>query len=278
MGDLDDFTSEIELQIDSNAGHLGSPREITEASAHATHREIGGWGTNGKVTHLEHGTYGGAPASLICFKFNYLFKDGGRRFSSSEIRVTFSKTEDDTQSNAGITPVVISLTPKLIRGQTIQAAISHEVSMGASFPSTQSLVGAGVSAGYKRVEAFSKDYSLQIKGFPWSSGKEGQEIENIAIWKVTENPKQGEGIPNELSLGVIVRHGGGTFHGTVEIKVKTWSNISLFGWPWPKPNPLVFRPSVSLGVATGVKDFAELTGEDWTKLVPFVSPGLVEDF
>jgi hypothetical protein len=103
-----------------------------------------------------------------------------------------------------------------------------------------STVGAGASIGYERVPDFKKEYSMEIKGIPWCSGDE--DVENMVIWKAVENSRQADVILNELNAAVVVQHDGKPFHGVPEVVTWTKSGIELFGWPWPKPDPFVFRP------------------------------------
>ena len=87
--------------------------------------------------------------------------------------------------------------PKQLRGRTIPVKTSQEVTVGLDpslGPVTASLAGLCASASFKKVEEFSKDYSMQLKGQIWTSGKHPNVVSNIVTWKVTENRKQAEGI------------------------------------------------------------------------------------
>lgn len=56
----------------------------------------------------------------------------------------------------------------------------------------------------------------------------------------------------------------------MEIKATTESNPRLFGWPSPKPNPPIFKPTVSLGVPANLTPYDELKDEHWESLAPLV--------
>jgi hypothetical protein len=218
-----------------------------------------------QITHLEHGSYERRPASLVCFQLHFRFNsEGSSRFSSSEVHMTFTGAQGASsgQSNLTSTPVVKIVKPKQLRGRITPVKTSRETSLG---PVAASLAGLGASASFKKVEEFSKDYSMQVRGQIWTSGSHPNVVGNIVTWKVTENRKQAEGIATELTLGVIVSHDGAPFHGTMKIKAST-TYSRIFWWPWSETNPLIFRPTVSLGPAVGVSSFEDMTDEHWETL------------
>ena len=272
MDNSEEVSSEIELQVDRKSGHLGPPKEITSTSSNATHRglSIVRCGARSKVTHLQHGICGGKPASLICFRLFFRFDSSSSRFTKTEVKVSFERQESqEPASGPSELPLVAKFAPVHVRGRVTEAAISQKMStsLDASIaPTAASIFGIGPSIGYERVRDFKKEYSMEIKGIPWPSGDE--DVENMVIWKVAENARQADGIPNELNVAVVVQHDGKPFHGVVEILTWTKSGVKLFGWPWPKPNPLVFRPTVSIGPPIDVATFDDLTDEQLYGLVP----------
>ena len=48
MDNTTNFSSTIDLEVDSDAVHLGTPQEVTEASPHAAKHELAGWGSEHK--------------------------------------------------------------------------------------------------------------------------------------------------------------------------------------------------------------------------------------
>lgn len=276
MDETSNFSSTVDLQVDTKSGHLGTRKEIGPDSSHANQRNLGRRGVRGNVVHLEHGIYADRPASLISMKFFFLH-DGAQssgRFNKAEIRVSFDKIldEDIAPATASV-PAVKHFSPSLIQGRSTQALISERasVSLDASVaPAVASVASLGASAGYASTHTFDREYQVRITGIPWCSSSHNKEVENTVIWKLTENAKQAEGIPLELNVALLVQHDGFPFQGTVEIKAWTKSNMRLFGWPWPKPNPLIFKPTVSLGLPAGLASYDELKDEHWKRLAPFV--------
>lgn len=276
MDEVNNFSSTVELQVDTNSGHLGTRKEIGPDSSHANQRSFGRRGVRGNVVHLEHGTYAGGPASLISMKF-YFLHDGAEssgRFNKAEIRVSFDKIlDEDIAPEKASVPAVKHFSPSLIQGRPTQALVSERASVGLDAsvaPAVASVAGLGASVGYSSTHTFDREYQVKIKGIPWCSSSHNKEVENTVIWKLTENAKQAEGIPLELNVALLVQHDGFPFEGTVEIKAWTKSNVRLFGWPWPKPNPLIFKPTVSLGLPAGLASYDELKDEHWERLAPFV--------
>ena len=276
MDETDNFSSTVELQVDSKAGHLGTRKEIGPNATHANQREFGRRGVRGNIVHLEHGVYAGRPASLIGIKFFFLH-DGAEssgRFTKAEIKVAFDKIlDEDIAPVSASVPAVKLFCPVLIQGRPTQALISEKasVSLDASVaPAVASIAGLGASAGYSSTHTFEREYQVKIKGIPWCSSSHNKEVENMVVWNIIENAKQAEGIPSDLNVALLVQHDGFPFQGTVEIKATTKSNLRLFGWPWPKPNPLIFKPTVSLGVPVDLASYDELKDEHWERLAPFV--------
>ena len=49
MDNINNFSSTIDLEVDSDAVHLGTPQEVTEASPHAAKHELAGWGVRAQI-------------------------------------------------------------------------------------------------------------------------------------------------------------------------------------------------------------------------------------
>ena len=277
----DSFSSTVKLQVDGKSGHLGAPKEITSTTPRAALRDFADLGIRGTITHLEHGTYDSQPAALIALKSLFLFDStsGTGRFTKAEIRVAFDALKDPTKTKeqkkaSSPSPKVMRFCPVLIQGRSTRVAISNsvEAKIDASLtPAVASIAGVGLSGGYSVTHHFDRDYEMMIKGIPWSIADHDSdnEVDNAVIWKITENAAIGKGIPDEFNFAILVQHNGGPFQATVEIKVWTKAGVRLFGWPWPKPDPLNFRPSASLGRQLGLRTFDELEDDHWERLAPY---------
>ena len=276
------FSSTVQLRVDGKSGHLGTPKEITSSTPRAASRDFADLGIRGTVTHLEHGIYESKPAALMALKSLFLFDtSASSRFTKAEIRIAFDALQDPKTKEGKVlsstTPTVIRFCPVLLQGRSTHVAVSNivEAKVDASLaPTIASLAGLGVSGGYSVTERFDKDYEMTIKGIPWSISDHGSddEVDNAVIWKITENAAAGKGIPDEFNFALLVQHGGGPFQVTVEIKVWTKAGVRLFGWPWPKPDPLIFRPSASLGKPCGLMTFDDLEDKHWEALAPYEGP------
>ena len=270
------LSSEVELEIDGSSGHLRSatPKEIREGAQRATFRQLGKWGAQGNVTHLQHGTLTGRPASIVAFDFRFLFEaDGGSsRFSKAKVVVTF-----EPASKSAPPPVVKRFGPKLMEGPVTRARIveQNEFSAGVNVP-TGAPVEVGASA--KRVDGaeYLQDHRVRIDGKKWSSDEDAED-DNMVIWNLSENSKQGDGIPSDFKVALLVQHEGKPFHAVVKVRATTKSSLALFGWPWPKPKPLVLNPDVALGEPIGVIKFDELTNEHWESLIDLQGAGDVSE-
>ena len=275
------FSSSIQLEVDRKSSYLGAPKDISNVTPRAVSRDLGGMGIRSTVTHLEQGNYEAKPASLIALNTYFLFDStsGKSRFAKAEIRIVFKLHGDggNVKSQAPQSlpiPKVIRFCPVLIQGRPTRVAIHNSVDakVEASLaPAVASIAGVGLSKGYSLSEKFDKDFQTTIKGKPWSVCDDdiGDEVDNAVIWQVMENASIGGGIPDELNLAVLVQHDGRPLQATVEIKVWTKAGVRLFGWPWPRPNPLTFRPSVSLGKRLGLTTFENLENWHWAQLAPY---------
>lgn len=263
------FSRTIDFEIDGSDGQLSSKKakEIKEGSQRAVFRQLGKWGAQSNVTHLYHGTYHDRPASIVGLDIRFLFEAGGSdRFCKAKITITFDALPG-RQTTSGV-PVVKHLCPKIMEGsitrakRTKQTEISTTLSgSGAPIP-----VHVGVAATRKDGVEYDEDHRIRIKGEKWSSD-EDMEDDNMVIWSLTENSKQGDGIPADFKVAMLVLHDGAPFQATVKIKATTRSNLSLFGRPWPKPSPLILSPEISLGDSIGMKDFDGLEDEHWKKMI-----------
>lgn len=266
------FSRTIDLEIDGSAGQLGAktPKEINEGSQRALFRQLGKWGAQSNVTHLTHGTYRDRPASIVGLDFRFLFEAGGSdRFCAARIEVTFTALPGQKgQSPSPRPPVVKHICPKIMEGPITRAKRTKQTEISTSLSASGAPAPVLASVGASRTDGveYEENHRIRIKGEKWSS-KDDMEDDNMIIWTLTENSKQGDGIPADFKVAILVQHEGVPFQGIVKIKATTKLNLSLFGRPWPKPNPLILSPEVSLGSSMGMTDFDELEDEHWQKMI-----------
>jgi hypothetical protein len=283
---MDDFeaSSSVSFEVDSSSGQLGSkpPKEITEGSQRAESLDFHRWGIRADILSLSHGSFQKKPASLISFNFRFLFDDGGSRgrFSEAKIVTTFQSLPRDENTPSTVptggandaVPIVKLFGPKLIDGPVTIGSHNDQMVYSATIGGPDTLpvkpeIGISRSNGVE----YLKDYKMQIKGRSWSTP--GLEHDNMAIWTLLENSKQGDGIPLDFRAAVIIQHNGQPFQGTIKISTRTKWGLKLFGWPWSVAKPLRFSPSIAFGESLGVSDFESLDESHWARLCDF--PGVV---
>lgn len=262
-------SSTVELEVDNEALHLGvKPKELTETSARAVSNNVGRSGVRGDVIHLQHGTYKGKPATLLAFKFQFQFEQNStNRFSRAEIRVAFdSKTDPDAR------PAVRHYAPALICGPSSKGQVTKSISVTPTITTPTAPVQVGIEVPMSRSTTVARDFQLKIIGEPWASDEDAED-DDMVIWRVDENYAQADGIPRDMRTAVLVQHTGDVFQATVHIKVRTRIGMSLFGWPWSKPTPLVVSNKSSFGDGILPGDFSALEESHWLQLTEF--PGLI---
>jgi hypothetical protein len=266
-------SSTVELEVDNEALHLGAktPKELTETSARAVSNNVGRSGVRGDVIYLQHGKYKGKPATLLAFKFQFQFEQNStNRFSRAEIRVAF----DSSGSNASpdSRPAVRHFAPALICGPSSTGQITKSISVSPSITTPTSPVQVGVEIPMTRSTTVPRDFQMKIIGEPWASDEDAED-DDMVIWRVDENYAQADGIPRDVKTAVLVQHTGDVFQATVHIKVRTRMGMSLFGWPWSKPTPLIVSDKSSFGSVVVPENFSALEEHHWLQLTEF--PGLV---
>jgi hypothetical protein len=275
------FSRTIEFEIDGSKAELssGDPKEICEGSERALYKELGNWGAQSRVVHLQHGSYQGRPATLLVFDFQFLFTEdkGSGRFVKAEIQITFEAEPVQEKSSqrhviGSHVPVVRNVSPKLLEGPHTMVHRIKEAEFSTKLGASGGPIPiqAELGMGWIDKKRFEERHRMKIVGRPFSS-EEHQE-NHRALWTLLENASQKEGIPTGVKLATIVEHGGGPFLGTVSLGASTRSGLKLFGRPWSKPCPLIFRPNIILGTPLPCIEFDKLTDDDWQKLIRFQYP------
>jgi hypothetical protein len=268
----------IDLELDGGSGHLGAntPTEIGENAKRMEALEFHKWGVHADIVSVQQGQLGGKQCSIIALNIRFLFDDNGSRSRLSEAKITTtfeSHSELTTNSTTTSSPPVVKLySPKLLEGPVRLISRSDETERQASISAMLSIVQPTVGISRRIGEEYSLDSRMQIKGKRWASSRNFKE-DNQGIWTLLEESKQGEGIPSEFTLAILLQHDNRPFQGTVRVMAKTKSGIRVLGWPWSSPKPAVFRPGVSFGEQLEVEDFGQLSDEHWRQLCDF--PGLI---
>lgn len=267
------ISSSVELQVDNEALHLGAkpPKVLTETTARAVSNNMRRSGVQGNVIHLQHSTYRGKPATLLAFKFRFSFDSRGpNRASRAEIRVAFDS--HDAKPTAAPKPAVRSFAPALICGPVRVKQVEKSVGITPSVGIPILPFQAGVEVAMAKSATFTREFQMKIVGEPWATDEDADD-DDMVTWRVDENFADDDGVPSDFKTAVLVQHGGQPFQATVQVKVRTGLGMSLFGWPWSKPRPLIVSDQESFGDAVAVTTFDELEETHWLKLSEF--PGQV---
>lgn len=262
-------SSTVELEVDNEALHLGAklPKQLTETSARAVSNNVGRSGVRGDVIYLQHGKYKGKPATLLAFKFQFQFEQNStNRFSRAEIRVAFDSK--DKNASAESRPAVRHYAPALISGPSSTGQVTKSISVSPSITTPTSPVQIGVEVPMTRSTTVARDFQMKIIGEPWATDEDAED-DDMVIWRVDENYAQADGIPRDLKTAVLVQHTGEVFQATVHIKVRTRMGVSLFGWPWSKPTPLIVSDKSSFGDDILPDNFGTLEEQHWLQLTEF---------
>jgi hypothetical protein len=268
------FTSSaVELEVDHEALHLGTiPKQLTATTARAASNNFGRANVTADVIHLQHSTLGGKPATLVAFNFQFRFDQRGtNRFSRAEIRLAFNSHG----TNPGTTPkpAVKHFGPALICGPTTIGETTKSAGVSPSINTPALGVQAGVQASIEKSTTVAREFQMKIIGAPYATDRRAED-DDMMIWRISENPGDPNGIPGDFKAAALVQHKGSgeVFQATVQIKVRTRMGMSLFGWPWSKPTPLVISDKESFG-SPMTTPFDSLKESDWAQMTEF--PGLV---
>lgn len=266
-----EYSSTAELELDPSGLTLSAktPKDITETSHRATRNSLHRWHTSGDVVHLSHGTFHGKPATLIIFKFRFLYDlQSSARFSRAEVRLSFLPHGDKGSG----WPSVKQFGPRLVHSFVTvgEMTCSKSITASASVNAAPIPLSAGLETAVAHDITSPKEFRTEVIGEPWTSDEaDEQDVEedDSVHWRLVEHKAQGDGIPRELQCAVIVQRDAAAFEATVQIKVKTSSGLALFGWPWPRPRPLVFREQVSFGAGPEVTRFDEIQEQGWLDMI-----------
>ncbi|KAF2452372.1 hypothetical protein BDY21DRAFT_359304 [Lineolata rhizophorae] len=271
------LSSTAELEPEDSSGQQPStePKNITQCSKRAASSQFCKWGVRGDVTHLQHGMLDGKPASLIGFDFRLLDGGDGNRFSQVKVVLSFySEPGGEASGKACETakwPEVKVFAPKLLHGPATRTKHINAAGVSASLAGPVHFIHPQLELFKSKHVEYVRDYRLEVKGTRWSSDKR-MEHDNMVVWEVRENSRQGDGVPKELRFAVLVQHEARPFVGTVKMQVTTKWGLRLFGWPWTRPHPLLFQPSAAVGVPIDVGSFGELADGHWKGLADFYGP------
>ncbi|GME51973.1 hypothetical protein A1O3_03643 [Neofusicoccum parvum] len=270
------YSRVTELELDTTDLKLSAkaPKDITEAAHRAVRNSVHRWRTSGDVIHLSHGTFQSKPATLIVFNFRFMFEPkSSNRFSRGEIRLNFLPADGED----GSWPTVRQFGPRLIHSMVTLAEVTSTGSLTsmASVSAGPTPVQIGVEATKEKSVTFPKEYRTEVIGESWTSDEadeEGCEEDDAVNWTLTENKRQADGIPREFRAAVVVQRDAPTFMATVQIRAKTSSGLTLFGWPWSRPSPLLFKEDVSFGNGPETNIFDEMQERHWLELIGIDRP------
>lgn len=270
------ISSTVAFKLDSSTGQLGHrvPKEVSDNAKKVEALDFWKWGVRASIVSVQQGQFKGKPSTLIVFQFTFSIS-GNSRLAEAEITATFRPAAAAAHNNSDTAvstaeeeyPVLKLCCPTHIQGLVRRAMITDDggssVTVGMpSFPPVA--VEIGVSRP-KEVQ-YLKDYSMRIRGQLWDSPN--VEEEHIARWYLSEDSKQGDGIPRSFRSAVVVENHGQSFQGTVKITANSKLGLRVLGWPWSAPKPILFKHGVTFGEQLDVTNFDDLSDAHWRQLCP----------
>lgn len=198
----------------------------------------------GELVDVIHGTLrpDGPPASLIISSFKFLGSNSSHRFRFAKITWEFKDAESETSYD----PEVLKLS---FDGQfSMNERPVQQTSTSSGNASVQAgYAGANANVGgtWEQSRSIEKVDRITLFGTSIFSRNKNFGEPNGAMWIMTENKSQGNGIPDSVTTAVLLqRKLDRKFCGTIQIKVKAgigYSMENLFG-DKPKDDPVNFVP------------------------------------
>jgi hypothetical protein len=270
------MSSSVAFELDGSTGQLGYkvPKEVSDSAKKVEALDFLKWGVRASVVSVQQGQLAGKSSTLIVFQFSFSIS-GNSRLAEAEIAATFGPAAAAAHNNSDKTvstaeeeyPILQLCCPTHIQGLVRRAMNTNDGGshMTVGTPSSLPIAAEIGVSGSKGVQ-YLKDYSMRIRGQRWDSSK--VEEEHIARWYLTEDSKQGDGIPRSFRSAVVVENHGQSFQGTVKITAKSKLGLRVLGWPWSAPKPILFRHGVTFGEQLDITSFDELSDAHWRQLCP----------
>lgn len=257
------------LELDSHAGELGGSDVNRKSALHKVLNER--TYITADLERVIYGNFNHKPACLIVFDFKFRFEaDSHLRFKRAEIAVSFKATPNGTRKPvSGDDPVIYNFAPKRIYGNLTMENCSW--SYGVELPCMVSLSPAqiGVQPYLGKTSSFQRGHCMEIYGREFKDADHSEE--NEVIWVIKENSKQKNGIPDGLKFAIILGYTEG-FQANIKVTAETGSRLKLFGWPWPKDDPVLFQPTQGFGMLLETPrwfpDLGSIRSDEWMELIP----------
>lgn len=145
----------------------------------------------------------------------------GRRFSSIDVQIKFSKPFNPSHTIGTAKPVhIVKFAPRKAYGATSheQKAITWGFELPISVPAGPASVGITPSTSHETTKNI--EHAFTITG-----SARGSPTRNTAVWTVEENASSERGVPSELQLAVLVAHSGPV---EVEVDIAGWTAGGYF--------------------------------------------------
>lgn len=218
-----------------------------------------------------YGNFDRKPACLVIFNFKFRFEaDSHLRFKSAEIAVSFKATPEGLNKPVpGDDPVIYNFAPKKMYGNLTMENLSW--TYGIELPCMVSFgpVEFGVQPYAEKTSSFQKGHRMEIFGREFKDTHHYEE--NEVIWTIKENSRHKNGIPEQLKFAVVLGYAE-RFQADIKVTAMTGSKLKLFGWPWPKDDPVLFQPTNGFGMPLEIPrwfpDLETIGKDEWTELIP----------
>ena len=266
----------VDLKVRTGLGELGAQHNVIEDQTRPNilHKELLDRAVEGAIIGVHYGHYKSKPACLILVHFKFVFNRDLLRFTKAKIVFQFDKSAETAGTvNGTAKPVVRSYSPKQIYGYVGIEHVDFEYGVQMQCSVSAGPFKVGPTPYITKHSAYDKEHQLEIIGQDYRKRNSPEPLE--VRWTATERGKAGKGIPRDLNVGIVVEHDG-NFKAKVEVEVET-PLATLFGWPWPKDDPLLFYPPMGIGDGPSNLAFDTMTDAEWSRLVPYLGEGTVSE-
>lgn len=265
------------LELDHHTGELGRPKARVAARdevnrKNALHKVLNQRTyITADLERVIYGSFNQKPATLIVFDFKFRFESDSRlRFKAAEIAISLKATPDGINKPLPKDdPVVYNFAPKKIYGNATVETQSWTYGVAVPCMASVGLIQAGIQPYVERSSSFEKGHRMEISGRGFKDTQ--HEEENEVLWTIKENGKEKGGIPDQLKFAIILGYNG-RFQADIKVTAEADFKLKLFGWPWPKDDPVFFRPTEGFGMPVETPrwfpDLDTIRDDEWAEFIP----------
>jgi hypothetical protein len=265
---------EVPLNLDPHSGDLSAQKNVQDHPNRPVilDRNFSGMAVRTLLRSVHYGTSAtGSALCLIAFEVIFIFPTSATlRFKSANITASFTGTPDklivSSPTDISVpTPILVkNFCPRKFFGAVQQEDRKWVYRLDVPFNLTVPFAQTGVNPSVSMERSFIRDYRMEIRGLPIA--------ENTVKWSLSENAKQGEGIPDIFTCALLVEYDGGPFQADISVSVRpgvVLPSIRLDALPWSKDDPVLFHPGREFAAKLSHRRLDQLNETEWLSLVDF---------